>query len=613
MKRTAAALTASFAAALAATALATGVAGSPAGAAAAAPYTVRTLHFAVRVGPHDGRACDVVGDLYTPRGASRTARVPAILTTNGFGGSKDDQAGIGRAFARRGYEVLSYSGLGFGGSGCKITLDDPDYDGKAARTLVSFLAGAPRIGFADAKHTTAVAPLRVVRHDARDHSGRARRYDPRVGMIGGSYGGGVQFATAAVDPRVDTIVPLITWNDLTYSLAPNNTDAVRGVTTSNPGAIKLSWGLLFSALGAADGGQGAPQDPSRLVGCPNFATFVCPALVTGGSTGFFGPSALRKFRHASVTSFMRRIRVPVLLVQGENDTLFNLNEAVATYRALRAQHTPVKMIWQSWGHSGLTPAPGELDLDAPNPATQYETRRIAAWFDHYLRGHTATSTGPRFSYFRDWVHYTGIATPAYARSASFPVGTRSTRYLSGDGTLAATAAATKPGTQRFVTPPAGAPTSVDPVDVIGSFASNVPNDIEQDAPGTAASWTSARLTRPLTVVGSPTVDVTLSAPAAALTQGAGPSGQLVLFAKLVDVGPDGTARLIHGLVAPVRIADATKRVHISLPGIVHRFAAGHALRLVLAGGAANYRGGLTPTPVSVAGGRRQVLHLPTVG
>ena len=29
-------------------------------------------------------------------------------------------------------------------------------------------------------------------------------------------------------------------------------------------------------------------------------------------------------------------------MQGENDTLFNLNEAVATYRALQAQGTPVR-------------------------------------------------------------------------------------------------------------------------------------------------------------------------------------------------------------------------------------------------------------------------------
>ncbi|MDT4942816.1 MAG: hypothetical protein QOJ34_2905, partial [Pseudonocardiales bacterium] len=113
---------------LAATAVVAATAGT---AAAADAFTVQTLHFAVHIGPNGDQDCDVVGDLYTPNAASSTSRVPAILTTNGFGGSKDDQAGIGRAFANRGYEVLSYSGLGFGGSGCKITLDDPDWDGKA--------------------------------------------------------------------------------------------------------------------------------------------------------------------------------------------------------------------------------------------------------------------------------------------------------------------------------------------------------------------------------------------------------------------------------------------------------------------------------------------------
>src|SRR5206468_11451276 len=113
---------------------------------------VQTLHFKVSVGPAGDQTCDVVGDLYTPSAASSTSRVPAILTTNGFGGSKDDQAGIGKAFALRGYEVLSYSGLGFGGSGCKITLDDPDWDGKAAAQLISYLGGAPGIAL------TAAAP-----------------------------------------------------------------------------------------------------------------------------------------------------------------------------------------------------------------------------------------------------------------------------------------------------------------------------------------------------------------------------------------------------------------------------------------------------------------------
>ena len=46
--------------------------------------------------------------------------------------------------------------------------------------------------------------------------------DPRVGMIGGSYGGQIQYAVARQDPRIDAIIPMITWNDLTYSLAPGN-------------------------------------------------------------------------------------------------------------------------------------------------------------------------------------------------------------------------------------------------------------------------------------------------------------------------------------------------------------------------------------------------------
>src|SRR3954454_19519796 len=119
-----------------------------ASAGADAVYTVQTLHFKVTAGSEG--VCDVVGDLYTPTAATSASRVPAILTTNGFGGSKDDQAGVGRYFSSQGYVVLSYSGLGFGGSDCKITLDDPDYDGAAASQLVSFLGGASGIAYADA-------------------------------------------------------------------------------------------------------------------------------------------------------------------------------------------------------------------------------------------------------------------------------------------------------------------------------------------------------------------------------------------------------------------------------------------------------------------------------
>lgn len=576
-------------------------------------YTVRTLHFLVHTRPNalgDPATCDIVGDVYLPRAATPEKPVPAILTTNGFGGSKDDQAGFAAVAAERGYAVLSYSGLGFGGSGCKITLDDPDTDGVAAAQLVSYLGGKSGIAFLDAKHTQPAPRLRVVRHDKRDHLGHRSRFDPRVGMLGGSYGGEIQFAAAAVDPRIDTLVPMITWNDLSYSLGPNNTDQIdpahRGVGTTTPGTTKLLWGLGFSALGVADGLQQAQTDPSRLAPCPNFATFVCPALATAGSTGYFQPDAIAALRHASVTSYMSRIRIPTLLMQGQRDTLFNLNEAVATYTALKRQGTPVKMIWQQWGHSGDAAA-GEWNGNNPDPRTQYDAKRLFAWYAHYLKG-SKVSTGPDFAWFRDWVDYQGIATPAYGTSARFPAGADRTLFLSGSD-LVGDAGAVQAGSQTLLTPAAGAPTRLDKADVLSGYAASpLPED---DAPGTSAAFTTAVLGTPMDVVGSPSVHLSVGAPVAAGTQAAGPAGQLVLFLRLQDVAPDGTASDINALTAPVRVGDASKPFTVTLPAIVHRFAAGHRLRLVVAGGSMNYRGGLTPNPVTITtGSADQTLTLP---
>jgi ABC-2 type transport system ATP-binding protein len=579
---------------------------APTGAQAAVTVKVTPLHFKVNVGPTGSEVCDIVGDLYTPSTATSAHRVPALLTTNGFGGSKDDQAGLGQRFASRGYAVLSYSGLGFGGSGCKITLDDPDWDGKAASQLVSYLGGKSGIAFTDGKHTIPAPVLNVVQRDAKDHTGHAAANDPRVGMVGGSYGGQVQFAAAAVDKRVDTIVPVITWSDLSYSLSPNNTSQTTGVQTSTPGAAKLVWALGFSGIGIADGVTNAAGDPGRLVGCPNFAFFVCPALLVAATTGTVDPSTTASLRHASVSSYVKKVTIPTLVVQGQNDTLFNLNEGIANYRALQAQGTPTKMIWFSGGHSGPN-APGEFSFGAPNPATEHVTRRVSDWLDHYLKGSSA-STGPEFAYFRDWVPYTGIATPAYGSASTYPVGTATKYYLSGSA-LTTSSSALKVATQSFLTPIAGLPTSIDPLDVVGS-ALPLP---ELDLPGTAASWTTAALTKNVDVVGSPSLRLQVSSPTAALTQGLGSTGQLVVFVKVLDVGPDGKASLIHNLIAPVRVPDVTKPFTVTLPAIAHRFATGHQLRLTVAGGSTNYRGGLTLNTVGItSGSTSQALTLPVV-
>ena len=359
---------------------------------------------------------------------------PAVLTTNGFGGSKDDQAGAAQAFGREGYVTLSYTGLGFPNSGCKIALDDPDYDGKAAKQLVDYLAGrkADNSG-------------RVLDMVAKNGPG-----DPKVGMVGGSYGGQVQFAAASLDQRIDALIPIITWNDLSYSLAPNNTSlgtGGHGVTYSTPGVHKKEWTSLFFAIGITDGIQGAGIDPTRLLGCPNFVDQACLSKAQLEAFGYPDQATMDFARHASVSSYLGKVKAPTLLVQGQKDSLFNLQEAAATYRGMQAQGTPVQMIWQSWGHSlGGSPAPGELDLTGAAPLrSTYLGGRFLNWFNRYVKGDTAVTTGPEFAYFQDWVTYSGIATPAYASSASFPVGQPARLYLSGAKDLVTARSQVRPG------------------------------------------------------------------------------------------------------------------------------------------------------------------------
>ena len=583
---------------------------SLASASTATTVTVQSKEIDVTVGPAGGRqVCTVVFDLYRPSTATRRHPKPAILTTNGFGGSKDDQADLGTAFAKRGYVVLSYSGLGFGGSDCKITLDDPDWDGQAAKQLVTYLGGG--------KPANDGSRVRYVRKDARSHDGVRRRHDPRVGMIGGSYGGQVQFAVAGIDPRVDTIVPIITWNDLAYSLAPNNTDFTtptgEGVRYGTPGSEKVGWTSLFFGVGIADGIQHASTDPTRNVGCPNFADQVCSAKAQMDALGYPTQDTLDLARHASVSSYVSRIRIPTLLMQGENDTLFNLQEAAATYRALRAQGTPVRMVWQSWGHSGGgTPAPGELDM--ARPGSSYEGVRVIRWFAHHLKDRKV-STGPRFAYFRDWVPYTGIATPAYGTSSRYPVGSTQDLYLSGSDALVPGRSSVQAGSASYANAAGEVPTSFSEVSALQG--SPVPDGATPpyDTPGTFASWTTAPLAAPVVSVGVPRLTLRLSSPVAEQTQAGGPAGQLLLFAKIYDVAPDGSKVLVRRLVSPTRVADVRKPVTIELPGVVHRYEAGHRLSVVVAATDAAYRNNKVVTPVTVLTSAADpgVLRLPVLG
>ena len=572
----------------------------PNGASAADPgFTTKNLSFDTVVGPNNDIHCNVDAVLYSPTGASRANPVPSILATNGFGGSKDEFSSIGPAYAKRGYAFLAYSGLGFGASGCKIELDDPDYDGKAGSQLVSFLGGSKA-----AKDGTRID---YVIHDATAHDGSHRSDDPRVGMIGGSYGGEIQFSVAGQDPRMDALVPQITWNDLSYSLAPNNTDFAHGVTYNTPGVLKVDWPTLFFGVGLGDGLMEAiqHQDASHVGQCPNFDDRTCQSLATGAATGFPDASTLGLLRHASVFSYINRIRIPTFLAQGEHDTLFNEQEATANYEALRAQGTPVKMLWRSSGHSGGSI--GNSENDQSDPEKGYESRMELEWFDYYLRG-IGDPPALSFSFFQDYIPYKGDAGPSVGSTPSYPAATNRTLYLSGANALVDSPAQIAGGSAAMAAVPA-APTSTGGgvVEALGST----------DPPGTSVSFTGAPLTADTSVVGIPGLTVKVDAPTFAQSEVFNPGGHLVLFAKLYDVDPagNGTAVLPNNLVSATRVADVTQPVAIQLPGIAHRFARGHELRVTLATSDATYKGNDVPGPVTVTVDPRSpsTLTVPILG
>jgi predicted acyl esterase len=558
----------------------------PAAHAAAPAYTVKSLKITTTVASESvlgtPATCVVDADLYTPAGTTKANPAPAILTTNGFGGSKNDQAGLGKAYATKGYVVLSYSGLGFGsdatkpgsGSGCKITLDDREHDGAAGSQLIDFLGGL--------KAADDGTKIDYVKTDAVAHDGKKHAGDVRVGMVGGSYGGEIQFAVAGIDPRLDTIVPLITWNDLSYSLAPNNTSlpSASSVTYATPGTEKIDWTTLFFTLGFADGLQGAvaTTDPTRVAPCTNFADQACISKAQMDALGYPTADTLAFARNASVESYIDDIKIPTLLGQGQADTLFNLHEATATYTALRARKVPVKMIWQQWGHSH-GPIPGEFDLAKPD--TNYEGRVITQWFDHYLMDKGATPALD-FSYYRPWLDK-GDAAPAFASAPQYPLSGTTTLYGSGTS-LTPLRSAIVSATSTIAAPAGGAPLSYTETSALDQ------SQPVRDLPGASTALSTGVLTQDMDVIGIPTATLQLSSPTASLTQAGGPGGQLVAFVKLYDVAPDGTVVIANRVISPIRIADISKPVTVSLPGTVHRFPKGHQLKLVVSLSDAAYKG-----------------------
>ena len=497
--------------------VAAGVAGV-AGAAAPAPVTARNLTIRVTDGPRDDQHVSLDATFFTPAGPGR---VPAIMLAHGFGETKNAVRSEAEQLAQAGFAVLTWSARGFGRSTGQIALDSPDYEVKDVEQLVTWLARQPRVRL--------------------DHPG-----DPRVGITGASYGGAMALLAAAYDRRIDAVVPVSTWNNLATALFPN---AAGGGPAG--GVFKRQWAGLLFAQGVTGGRAAVTSGAAAVSPCGRFLPRICAIYQQAATLGRATPQAVETLLRSSPASVARRLDAPTLLIQGEHDSLFGLDQADATYQDLRRNGAPAAMVWFAGGHDGGNQETSRLDALTTD------------WFERWLTPpHPSPSPArPGFLVSRNlrFDATSGEAQLAVATAARYP-------GLNGTGrTLVRLAGPPQP----VINPPGGAPPSFSTLPGVGALSG-----LAIDMPGQTAAFTSAVLARPVQVTGAPVVRIRVSGAA-----------QVTLFAELYDVDPAGNATLPSSLAAPLRVTVPPGRggqdVTVRLPAIDHQFVAGHRLRLVL--------------------------------
>lgn len=514
-------------------------AATPRAAAAALPPQSRFVE--VPESPGGSARIRIDTDLYLP--ATRPA--PAVLLAHGFGQDKHDLAAEAKRLQGEGYVVLAYSARGFGASGGRIGLDSLDGEVADARALVDVIARRPEV--------------------------LKRGGDPVVGVVGASYGGALALMLGATDPRIDTVVAGITWNDLAQALDPVSA----GREAGPPGrADDRAAGRLFKAGWAAQlFGTGATDETDP---CSRFTAQLCSlyrTLVTGGR---MTPADFALVRRSSPSSVLGSMTAPTLLLQGLQDSLFGLDQADANQRQIRAAGAVARVQWFDGGHDGDGVAGTETAVDR--------------WLDARLKHHSWPLR--RFEY----------DVPASA--TSFPEHHVTSRYpgLDGNGTPAYLRLE---GTgQTVVNPPGGQPASVTslpgigPDTAVGRAAGGVL--AARNPPAQAARFVSAPLSGPMVLAGVARIRMHV-------TPVSGGDGSVVLFGQLTARTGSGS-RVLPGGVAPIRVRlpPGGTTIDVALPATVWRFAPGDRVELTLRTTDSQYLGSTTPAAfrLTMVGGMR---------
>lgn len=376
---------------------------------------------------------------------------PTVLMGPGWGSSGDtdtSQAGIQGALSiaalwQGGFNVLTWDPRGFGHSGGAAEVDSPDYEGRDVSAMINWVAQQPGV--------------------LLDRPGV-----PRVGMVGESYGGGIQFAAAERDCRINAIAPTIAWHSLATSLDKNRTP-------------KSGWGNILDSVSST-----AKLDPEITAADHEMDT-----------TGVIDAKAASFFATRGPSQVLSRIEVPTLILQGTIDDLFTLDEGVANYMAVRRNGTTVSMAWFCGGHGACLTDPGSAVEVGP---------LSLAWMQRYVARDTAVQVLKGFVF----VDQNGTTYAA----AGYPLPQGAPIVVTGSGNLALKACGGSGPPTVAINPKAA-----NPVDVVAYSVT----------PGPAANAVNVMvpITREEVIAGPPKLTMTYSGTAATGTRPSRVFAQLV--------------------------------------------------------------------------------------